>query len=393
MKITIILLFFCLFISSAHTIGVETNAIVVETNIIVVEANAIKFFVQGNFLEASTLLEQIILVDDAYLPAHYWLGRCKYELGDLYEASQEFIYVMDRKSNSVDSLYWLGRTFERANFLKTAEDIFREIIIEYPEYKQANESLISLLHQYEIVNHQGDVLQNEHNRISLDIVGLDIGPEDIYIFSNNVYDYTFNDPPVDWQVGAGIWETTNRWTCSPQWSWYGGYAEKGLAAIWNKRVFEGDIIVEAYMAFKMGVNKGEGEGEAPYRNPNDMNVSICGDGMNLSSGYSFIYGGELNSVTCIMKQNTILVENRDDSALLPVFEDGMPNTYDFHRRWWAIKICKRGNLLQFYVDNKLLCEAYDDKPLTEGHVAIWTMNNGLILSRIKIYYEREQIFS
>jgi hypothetical protein len=133
--------------------------------------------------------------------------------------------------------------------------------------------------------------------VGLEAEGLDVTPGATDIYSDHVYDYTFSDAPTDWMMTGGLWETTSRWTCSPQWSWFGGHQEDGVAAVWNKRQFIGDITVEVYAAFKMGV----APATRNYRNPNDMNITICGDGANPSSGYSFIYGGELNSSTRIMK--------------------------------------------------------------------------------------------
>ena len=128
-----------------------------------------------------------------------------------------------------------------------------------------------------------------------------------------------------------------------------------------------------------------------YRNPNDMNITICGDGANPSSGYSFIYGGDLNSSSRIMKGTQVLHENRSLEALLPIFEDAYPSTYDFHRKWWMLRVRKEGDKLSFWVDDKLIGEAVDPAPLEGGRIAIWARDNGLILSRIKIYYENEKI--
>ncbi|MFP4250957.1 MAG: hypothetical protein ACLFU7_14950, partial [Armatimonadota bacterium] len=203
----------------------------------------------------------------------------------------------------------------------------------------------------------------------------------------HVYDYTFSDPPTDWLTAGGVWETTSRWTCSPQWSWLGGFKQDGIAAMWNKRQFTGDITVEAHVAFKMGVHPAT----RSYRNPNDMNITIFGDGANLSSGYSFIYGGELNSASRIMKGTQILAENRNPEALLPIFEDAYPSTYEFHRKWWMLRVQKSGDRLTFWVDDVKVAEVTDPNPLETGRVAIWARDNGLIISRIKIYYEQEQI--
>jgi hypothetical protein len=200
--------------------------------------------------------------------------------------------------------------------------------------------------------------------VSVDGLALDIGQVDV--LSSNVYDYTFTTAPTDWVPRAGTWKQTNRWDCSPQWTWYGGYDIDGLAATWNKHQFVGDLTVEIYAAMKMGVGA-----DSRYKNPNDMNLTIHGDGANLDSGYSFVMGGELNSFSRIMKGDQVLAETRDVGALFPIFEDAWPkDNNDFHRKWWGLRARLSGNRLQFYKDEKLILEAEDPDPLPGGRVAL-----------------------
>jgi hypothetical protein len=123
-----------------------------------------------------------------------------------------------------------------------------------------------------------------------------------------------------------------------------------------------------------------------------MNLTIHGDGANLDSGYSFIMGGNLNEWSRIMKGTRVLAETRDPAALFPIFEDGFPqDMYQFHRKWWALRARLAGTKLQFYKDEKLILEADDPRPLTGGRTAIWTMHNGLVVSRVKLYYQAEKL--
>ncbi|HJN17516.1 MAG TPA: hypothetical protein QGH10_18565, partial [Armatimonadota bacterium] len=64
--------------------------------------------------------------------------------------------------------------------------------------------------------------------------------------------------------------------------------------------------------------------------------------------------------------------------------------YDFHRKWWGLRARLSGDKLQFFKDEELILEAVDPEPLQTGRVAIWTMHNGIIVSRAKIYYEDEK---
>jgi len=345
----------------------------------------------GASAEAARMLEAIVAEAPDDLPAHFWLGRSRAALGDLDGAAEQFQLVLDAKPTSVESRYWLGEVRRLQGRLSDARAAFNEVLEGSPDHREAKVGLQRVAE--EIARQQrmlGDTLTDwvlpiDEHRVALDISGLQVDPGRLDIYSDHVYDYTFSDPPTDWTTAGGLWEATSRWTCSPQWSWFGGVAKDGVAAVWNKRQFTGDITVEAYCAFKMGVM----QGASNYRNPNDMNITICGDGANIDSGYSFIYGGDLNSRSRIVRGTETLAETRAPEALLPVFEDGFPSTYEFHRKWWALRVRKTGDLLQFYVDEKLIAETRDPQPLDAGRVAIWARDNGLILSRIKIYYEHE----
>ncbi len=227
-------------------------------------------------------------------------------------------------------------------------------------------------------------------RILLEPGGLGVRPGRVDILSKNLYDYTFSSAPVDWRVGAGTWESTIRWTCEPEWSWYGGWCKDGPAAIWNKREFAGDIVVELYAAFQMGFDI-PARTRPKYKNPRDIHITIHGDGTDLDSGYTFMVGAEKNTVTRIMKGTQVLAATTSPEALFPIFEDGYPGHNKFHRYWWGVRAVLSGSRLQLFLDNKLVCEAQDPEPVTGGHVAIWTYDDGILTPRIKIYYEEERL--
>jgi hypothetical protein len=238
------------------------------------------------------------------------------------------------------------------------------------------------------VSHAGSEPAISPTRIAFSPGGLGVRPGDVAILSSHVYDYTFADAPADWTPCGGLWTTTNRWTCSPQWSWYGGHNANGIAAIWNKHEFVGDVTVEAYLAFKMGV--GVVYQTRSYKNPANMCLTLAGDGADPASGYSFIIGADKDTDTRIMKGTKVLAETTDTKYLLPIFEDKFPSTDEWHHKWWGIRARQKGDLLQFYIDDKLALEAHDPQPLPGGHVGIWTVDNGLLMPRVKIYYTAEK---
>lgn len=214
-------------------------------------------------------------------------------------------------------------------------------------------------------------------------LGASVGDTDVQ--SDNVRDYTFSSAPTDWVVRSGEWNAVNRWTCSPQWSWYGGYSPNGIAAFWNKRQFMGDVTVELYTAFKMRLNR-----NPTYLHPNDINITICGDGANPDSGYAFIIGGDDNRWTRIMRGNHIIAETRNPKGLWPIYENGQPDTYEWHRKWWSLRVRKAGTKLQVYLDENLVLEGNDPAPLPGGRVGLWVLKNDMITPRVKIYYEKEK---
>lgn len=347
----------------------------------------------GKMAEAASQLEAVVEATPDLLEAHFWLGRSRVELGDLDGAAAALETVLQTKPTSTESRYWLAEVRRRQGRLTEARGLLEQVLAENAAHPLARASLTGV--EADLQSRQGLgstaatgwLPATENDRIALSVVGLNVSPGETDIYSDRVYDYTFSESPTDWVPSGGTWEITSRWTCSPQWSWFGGIAERGLASVWNKRQFSGDVTVEVYAAFIMGA----AEATRHYRNPNDMNITIHGDGANPASGYSFIYGGDLNHASRIMKGTRVLAESREREALLPVFEDGYPSTYEFHRRWWMLRVQKSGDRLRFWVDDTLVAEAVDEAPLESGRVAIWARDNGLIISRIKIYYENEQM--
>ena len=65
------------------------------------------------------------------------------------------------------------------------------------------------------------------------------------------------------------------------------------------------------------------------------------------------------------------------------------DTASFHRRWWMIKAERVGDRLSLYMDNQLILQARDPEPIPAGRVGIWTHDNGIMLARVRISYQRE----
>jgi len=202
--------------------------------------------------------------------------------------------------------------------------------------------------------------------------------------SPHVYDYTFTTAPVDWRVGSGVWEMTNRWSCSPGWSWYGGRSDE-VASIWNKRKVSGDVSAQMYFAFKMNMS---GVGNWPDY-PAEAAISICGDGKNLGTGYVFVAGAHDNDDSILMRDGVVVAESSAPEALLPRLTDGRLGNDAAHRRWWYSRIDKDGNRIECRLDGKLVLSYTDPAPIAGGQSSIWTYNNGIMLARVQIFYQHE----
>jgi hypothetical protein len=196
--------------------------------------------------------------------------------------------------------------------------------------------------------------------------------DDFNIYTRNVLNYTFQTAAVDWRAGSGQWDVRNRWQCDPRWSFFSGVGD-GVVSIWNKRELEGDITLEFFAGIKMDRDKG-----SRYEYASDINATICADGKDLSSGYSFVFGGKENTTTRLYRGRIVLAEN--SNALI--------NSRSHHRHWYYIRVSKRGPLLEMSVDNERVLSVEDPRPLTGKRIAIWTKDNGIMIGRVRVSAER-----
>lgn len=202
-------------------------------------------------------------------------------------------------------------------------------------------------------------------------------PKTVRATSSGVFEYTFDSAPADWKVESGRWGLLNKWICDPRWSWFGGRSN-AVAAIWNKQVFSGDITVDAHVAVMMERD------DPPYERAGDYNLTICGDGVHLDSGYTVIFGGGRNYWTRLYRNGKQVAEAADEKYRLPSDRIRQPDKPDLHQRWFSLRLEKEGNKVSFYRDGEKAFTFTDPEPLGEGRVAFWTVDNGVLLSRCRI---------
>ena len=210
-------------------------------------------------------------------------------------------------------------------------------------------------------------------------------PADIRVESPNVVEDYFNGCPTDWHVMAGQWEVMNRWVCNPTWSFFGGRNDDGLLAIWSKRRLDGDCSVEADASVMM-MNLG-----GRYDNMRDVGVSLCARDQDLTSGYALVVGAYQNERTVLFRRGKQVASTSNSRALLPTLRYyGRDELHSQHRGWFHIRLAKEGKMVRAYVWDHLALTYEDPEPLPGGHAAIWSVQNGLMVAKVRLAADRVQ---
>lgn len=247
---------------------------------------------------------------------------------------------------------------------------------------------------------------------------IDLAAEQVSVFNQNLRSYSFNQAAVDWRIGAGVWEVTNRWECDPRWSFFAGMPgrlaalrikafdaflsdgadwkiqslrrqfellpdkEDPHAILWYKGALEGEFMVEFYVSQMMDNSRGGGNYDRYVR---DFNITVCADGRDLNSGYSCIFGGWGNKRSAILRAGREVAESGDRLHLR-----------GSHRRWVRVRVEREGNTLFFSayteeharVERRLLALQYEDPdPLPGRHIAVWSYDNGIHVTRARLSAE------
>lgn len=198
----------------------------------------------------------------------------------------------------------------------------------------------------------------------------------VVVASDRIQD-AFDQSPVTWVSQSGIWAVMARYSCQPQWNWYGGFGT-GTPTVWNKIRLDGDQNVEVYLGIKMQYDRMTENEAARFR---DMNVSICADGAHVNSGYTLIRAGRqgTQAITLLLRKGIIVKSSTAPTDLIP------PGG---HRQWFATRMEKRGREIRVYLDNHLAMTYEDPDPIPGGYTAIWTLNNGLMIGRANLSAEK-----
>jgi hypothetical protein len=197
-----------------------------------------------------------------------------------------------------------------------------------------------------------------------------IDPADAEVLSSAVRTWTFEEAPADWRVLSGTWEISNRWSCSPDWTWLAGWNQKGPALIQSRRGFTGDQVVDIYVGTKM-MPKPDGKGH--YEVLRDLHFGLCGDGEG--GGYRVILGGDNRSGAKLLRNGETVAS--DPNYRVPQSER--------HNNWLLVRLMKQGAKIAVYVWDSEVLSYTDEEPLAGGSVAVGTRENGITVPRVTVY--------
>jgi hypothetical protein len=139
--------------------------------------------------------------------------------------------------------------------------------------------------------------------------------------------------------------------------------------------------VEAWIALYMD---NPADLEIGYKHPSDLNLTLCGNGRDLGSGYSCIFAGWNNTRTAILRQT----EEKAATDQVKMINPSRRNL-DFQRHWYYLRVDKVGNKIRYSVDGSPPLEFEDPQPLSGGQIALWTShNNGIMAARVRVWYEQ-----
>ena len=222
----------------------------------------------------------------------------------------------------------------------------------------------------------------EGRKIGYYAAGTEIPADNVDVYSENVLTYAFEEAPTDWRTAGGTWEVANKWECDPRWSFFSGRYDKDskAAVLWNRRPLYGDFTIEYYIGNKMERARG-----SQYEYARDMNLVVCADGRDATSGYSCVFGGYSNTVSGIFRG--------PDPWGAP---DGLPpliNRRNLHRKWYHFTVTRRGDRIEMLVSeqdrpDEVVASRTDDDPLSGARWGIWTYDNGITIGRIRVSAEK-----
>jgi hypothetical protein len=192
-------------------------------------------------------------------------------------------------------------------------------------------------------------------------------------------DYAFDAAPTDWFSSKGLWQVTTRWPCQPGWTFFGGTHDEN-PVLWTKHAYAGDQVLEFFANLPMDCPPPPG-----YSRPSDIDAALCGDGVDLGSGYALIFAGWRNTKSAILRKGQIVAETAEAVLVNPTSAN-----FEFHRHWFRVRAEKLGNRVALSVDGREILSYADPDPLPGGRAGVFSFHNGLMVGRARLWFEEEQ---
>ena len=227
-----------------------------------------------------------------------------------------------------------------------------------------------------------DTLKLKGTRSGVRVKGLSLPAASLTATGSNVIDDTFGSAPTRWWQGRGEWRVRNRWKCRPGWTWIVGTGDE-VPMLWTKTAFGGDFVAEAFLANRMDL-------PGWYSHPGNLNVTVCGDGASVDSGYNCVYACWTNTASGLFRSGKACAPRNRDVYLR------YPKTQwleDYHRHWFHVRVERQANRLRHWVEGQLVSEFEDPNPIPHGRFGLWTQasperGGGLVVARSRVWFEK-----
>lgn len=180
-------------------------------------------------------------------------------------------------------------------------------------------------------------------------------------------DYTFRGRPADWYDTGEPWRQQSRWSCDPQWVFFGVTATNP-SILWHR----GELRPPYALSVLIAPTTSQPPPQA-WEQSNDLNLVICGNGEDLKDGYTIRVNSLPQGGCSLWQGEELLLENR---------EVGLPyGLFSLHHLWIALTvIVEEQGIRFFYEDTPTLIHELP-APLPAGRVGFWTRNNTIRIAR------------
>lgn len=204
--------------------------------------------------------------------------------------------------------------------------------------------------------------------------------QQIRVASSGVVNEFFTDAPVGWLDLGGRWGSVNRWICDPRWSYHGGVGDD-LIAMTSKDAFEGDVQFDGFLAPMMV------SATPPFERFWDIYLSLFADPLQPASGYTIAYRPGGRRTVELYRNGKRIGVSMDDRLFFP------PSTFAdqwVHRTWQHFSFRREGRTVTFQLDDAVCFRFEDPEPIPSGHVTVWSVDNGLLVARLRLAFDRRR---